>query len=222
MRYLSFAALTLLALLSVASASQAAIVNYTGTDYNAGTLSGGQSGKITTNPLPTGSNPTTAYDELKGYLAPETEIIFTYTACSCKPLTGNDSVLYGTGDWGYYNSKGKDQAGSAFATATKSAYNSSSTVTAGNGLPLVFATARFLSTHQGQITITNDSPVAAYFLAALEASSAFSNLVTTYTTISFVSEVPLPASMQAFLLALVVLFAFAYQKKMGAAKSRIG
>ncbi|MDE1900881.1 MAG: hypothetical protein KGI37_04445 [Alphaproteobacteria bacterium] len=197
MTLLRLCAVALIAAFAFGGVARASTVDYTGTQYDAGTVSAGQSGTIST--TTSTQNGITMHDLLSGYLPADSEIIFTYTLPSTLQA---DTSLYAYAAQGQHN---------ASATATVTQGHGSSVSSSSNSL-IVLASANFDSKKSGTTTIINNSSTAAFFSSVLESAANYKNLIVTYTVQSL-AAVPLPGSMVLFAAALVALFGFAYRQK---------
>ena len=191
---------------SAASTPSSLLVNYSGSHYIASDyehpLALGQHGTVNTAPktVSVGKKTAIQYDSLSGFLPASSKIVFTFTANNLTSLLNKAATeLFGKGSY----TEGNKTYSSAI-TVTNGSYSTSPLTTS-----KVSALYANINDTTSTITIVNNSSVKAYFLAFLQSTKNIVGLTVQYA----VSAVPLPASLQMFLLALVGLGAFAYSKK---------
>ncbi|MDR3450305.1 MAG: hypothetical protein P4M15_11270 [Alphaproteobacteria bacterium] len=209
---LSTLSLAAIVTLATASAAQANTVNFSGNNWDFGTVAIGQSGTVTTNPnsdfvVDSSNNPMTSYDLGYGFIPAGSKITFTYVITP--PLTGS---VEANGNYSFVagNSLFTITSSNGAATEYKTNLINHATTTIAPPAALPVLTSANISSGIGKTVITNLSNsvvgFSSYFLSLIAPGS---HLSVTYN----VSAIPLPESVVLFASALMALAGFSLYRR---------
>ncbi len=201
-RWVLFIVFAVLAFVPLEAA--AAVVNYSGTDYDMGLAVAGNEGFIQT------ETSGTAFDKISGVLPTQTKITFTYTTAhpyyylSRESLVSNGSFTIGSDSYSFFGDAGSSRI-----------IKGGKPVSSVEGFS--FESVRYVDTRTGGSTwvnvITNLTGADVNFLTRLSSLLAPSGVLSSgYYKVESIAPVPLPAALPLFGMGLAGIAA-AYRRK---------